>query len=363
MTRNLRFAALLLLAGVFAAAPAVQGARPGKKKAQTVRLMDYNIADGMWYDQYNRYDRFVAWVRTQDPDVFAICEGATHWNEHKKTVSKEQMPRYLPDSLHLLAERWGHPYTAIGPYQDNYPVAFTSKYPIEVVQRIGEGLSHGALHVKINGVNYVVLHLWPQRYSMGDKTRKDNGGEAFRVEEMRRILDATILNPKFAGEKHWLMMGDFNSHSPLDKPFHGTRNYDVHDLVRSAYSHDIVGDWFSGEFVPSTTGGKARIDFIYCTDGIWDGVKRVETVHDAFTDKASDHRPIVVYPGRCYGRDIFIYLFQTATETEPTNQTTLRYEHSFDFLDRTCRIRRRPGLRLAVLQPDEARGRGYGAHA
>ena len=118
MTRNLRFAALLLLAGVFAAAPAVQGARPGKKKAQTVRLMDYNIADGMWYDQYNRYDRFVAWVRTQDPDVFAICEGATHWNEHKKTVSKEQMPRYLPDSLHLLAERWGHPYTAIGPYQD-----------------------------------------------------------------------------------------------------------------------------------------------------------------------------------------------------------------------------------------------------
>lgn len=50
MTRNLRFAALLLLAGVFAAAPAVQGARPGKKKAQTVRLMDYNIADGMWYD-------------------------------------------------------------------------------------------------------------------------------------------------------------------------------------------------------------------------------------------------------------------------------------------------------------------------
>ena len=72
MTRNLRFAALLLLAGVFEAAPAVQGARPGKKKAQTVRLMDYNIADGMWYDQYNRYDRFVAWVRTQDPDVFAI---------------------------------------------------------------------------------------------------------------------------------------------------------------------------------------------------------------------------------------------------------------------------------------------------
>lgn len=291
---KLKFAALLLLAGIFATAPAAEARRPAKKKVQTVRLMDYNIADGMWYDQYNNYDRFAKWVRMQDPDVFAICEGATHWNEQKKTVSKEQMPRYLPDSLHLLAERWGHSYTVVGPYQDNYPVAFTSKYPIEVVQRIGEGLSHGALHVKINGINYVVLHLWPQRYSMGDKTRKDNGGEAFRVEEMRRILDATIRNPKFAGEKHWMMMGDFNSHSPLDKPFHGERNYDVHNLVRMAYPHDIVGDYFSGEFVPSTTGGKARIDFIYCTDEIWEGVKHVETVHDTFTDKASDHRPVVV---------------------------------------------------------------------
>ena len=290
----MKMTVLMVLAGFLAVPTVVQGRRPAKKEQRTIRLIDYNIADGMWYDQYNRYDRFVEWVREQDPDILAICEGATHWNEHKKTVSKEQMPRYLPDSLHLLARRWGHPYTVVGPYQDNYPVAFTSKYPIELVQRIGEGLSHGALHVRINGINYVVLHLWPQRYSMRDKSRSDNGGEAFRVEEMERILDATIRNPEFAGEKHWMMMGDFNSHSPLDQPYHGTRNYDVHNLVREAYPHDIVGDLHRGRFVPSTVGGKARIDFIYCTDEIYDGVRHAESPRDGFTVEASDHLPVIV---------------------------------------------------------------------
>ena len=50
-----------------------------------------------------------------------------------------------PDSLSALAARWGHKYAVVGPYQDNYPVAVTSRFPIKVVQRIGDGLSHGAI--------------------------------------------------------------------------------------------------------------------------------------------------------------------------------------------------------------------------
>lgn len=294
MTPVLKIAAWLLLGGLFAGHLPASGNPPRKKADRLIKLIDYNIADGMWYDQYNNYDRFVAWVREQDPDIFAICEGATHWNRQRKTVSREQMPRYLPDSLHLLALRWGHPYTVVGPYQDNYPVAITSKYPIELIQRIGDGMSHGALHVRINGINYVILHLWPQRYSMEDKSRSGNGGDAFRVREMERILAATIRNPRFADQKHWVMMGDFNAHSPLDKPYHGTRNYAVHELVRSAYPHDIIGDIHRGRFVPSTAGGKARIDFIYCTDAIYKGVKKAASPRDPFTSKASDHLPVIV---------------------------------------------------------------------
>ena len=98
-----------------------------------IKLIDYNIADGMWYDQFNHYDRFVSWVKGQDPDILAICEGATHWDKDRDETPKT-CPRYLPDSLSVLAARWGHPYVGIGPYQDNYPVAFTSKFPIEVIE-------------------------------------------------------------------------------------------------------------------------------------------------------------------------------------------------------------------------------------
>lgn len=259
-----------------------------------IRLIDYNILNGMWYDQYNGYDRFVSWVRSKDPDVLTLCESATHWDKDKVDRTPEEMPRFLPDSLGVLAARWGHRYYAVGPYQDNYPVSVTSKYPVEVIQRIGDGLSHGAMHVRIRGVNYVVLHLWPQKYSMGDTTRKDNKGDEFRVHEIRTILDSTICNPRFKDEKYWIMTGDFNSHSPLDEEYYGTsRNYDVHKMIREYYGHDVIGDIYK-TFVPSMNNGKSRIDYIYCTPGIFENVKGAETVTDDFTEAASDHLPLLV---------------------------------------------------------------------
>ena len=34
-----------------------------KTKPATIRFMDFNIADGMWWDQFNNYDRFVQWMQ------------------------------------------------------------------------------------------------------------------------------------------------------------------------------------------------------------------------------------------------------------------------------------------------------------
>ena len=141
MKYTIKLAISVVFAAVLVSAHDAYAVRPGKNKIRTVRLIDYNIADGMWYDQYDNYDRFVEWVKGRNPDILTICEGATHWDAQKKEVSKEQAPRYLPDSLSALAARWGHKYAAVGPYQDNYPVAVTSRYPIKVVQRIGDGLS------------------------------------------------------------------------------------------------------------------------------------------------------------------------------------------------------------------------------
>ena len=70
--------------------------------------MEFNIADGMWWDQFNNYDRFVQWMQAQKIDMFAICEAATHWDENKKNVPKNDEVRYLPGRLGELAARWGH---------------------------------------------------------------------------------------------------------------------------------------------------------------------------------------------------------------------------------------------------------------
>lgn len=71
------------------------------------RLLQYNIADGMWYDQFNDCDRFVQWIQLQRPDIAAFCEAATHWDAEKRKLQRGDSSRYLPDNLFRLASRWG----------------------------------------------------------------------------------------------------------------------------------------------------------------------------------------------------------------------------------------------------------------
>ena len=294
------FCSLLLLCLV---QPLCAKAPKDKTKPATIRFMDFNIADGMWWDQFNNYDRFVQWMQAQKIDIFAVCEAATHWDKKKKNVPKNDDARYLPGKWGELAARWGHSYTALGAYQDNYPVAVTSRYPIELVQRIGgKNISHGAIHVKILGVNYVVLHLWPQAWHKDDKTRtKGSGGDRYRLEEIQYIMNQTILNPKYASEKHWVMTGDFNSRSPKDNDFYAeihrkkprTFNNDVHNAVLEVYPHDAIFDKNPSEF-QSSTRGKARIDYIYCTKKLYSAIKKAYTIRDDFVRTSSDHCPLVM---------------------------------------------------------------------
>ena len=42
-----------------------------------VSLLYWNIQNGMWDGQGDNYDRFVAWVKAQDPDICVWCEAAS----------------------------------------------------------------------------------------------------------------------------------------------------------------------------------------------------------------------------------------------------------------------------------------------
>ena len=118
------------------------------KFVNNFKLLSWNIQDGMWCDQFDNYANFVAYINEINPDIFCIQEAATHWDIDGKSLSHYSRTLPYPDQKDVeakwenpsgwvaLAERWGHKYVVMGPYLDNYPVVITSKYPIELVQRL-----------------------------------------------------------------------------------------------------------------------------------------------------------------------------------------------------------------------------------
>ena len=256
-------------------------------EVDTLRLISYNILEGMKLDQTTGKTELAAWVRSMNPDILALQEAN----------------KFTQESLERLAASYDHPYVVTNIKKgDNYPVALTSKYPVEVIAKITEGVSHGAIHVRIRGVNIVVLHLWP--HATGSNGYAD--GNSYRMAEITAFLDGTLK--AYPGEVRWLMMGDFNSVSPLDAddlPGGVGLNYDVHTKVLGSGYHDLMRS-YRGYFIPSCptaafAGGNAtRIDFIYGSSAMLSDMTCVETVRDDFTDTRSDHYPLMT-EFRVYG--------------------------------------------------------------
>lgn len=247
---------------------------PAGVTADTLRLLSYNILEGMKNDKANNFDNFVAWVQDVDPDVFAIQE-TNNFNQA---------------SLEALAARYGHNY-ALYNAKGGYPVSITSKHPIEVVsQMVGSDVYHGGLHVRIKGVNFVVFHLYP--FTVGEINGFPNG-DAYRVSEVNVYMSNTI--GKYPTDLNWFMMGDFNSFSPLDKNDYDNGvvlNYDVHTAVLNSGYQDVIRFRYN-YFVASTTNGN-RIDYIYASESMIRNVVNAKTILDDFTKVKSDHYPLVV---------------------------------------------------------------------
>ena len=237
------------------------------------KLLSWNIQDGMWCDQFDNYVNFVAYINEINPDIFCIQEAASHWDIDGKNLS--HYSRYLPypdqkeDKVGVkeptgwfeLAERWGHKYVVMGPYKDNYPVVITSKYPIEVIERLrgdeNTRVSHGAIHVKVHftdeiSVNLVNLHLQPSNI--------DNAS-AFRMNEINFYLSKTINSKEHYRDEHWLMMGDFNSN----------RGANVDLEVRKNSYYDLWAEM--------NNYSKSYIDFIYGTESMRKSLKSIDFLY------------------------------------------------------------------------------------
>ena len=141
-------------------------------EAKTLKVLYWNIQNGMWCGQYDNYDSFVGWVSAQEPDICIWCEGQTiYYTGTYDAMKKDE--RYLVGNWDELASRYGHKYIYVGGHRDNYPQVITSRYPITNVERItgdeSQTVSHGAgwatIEVDGNVINIVTVHTWPQKYS------------------------------------------------------------------------------------------------------------------------------------------------------------------------------------------------------
>lgn len=288
-----------------------------------LKILYWNIQNGMWDGQNDNYARFVDFVRSQDPDICVWCEARTNY---QRDTAKAMEPEgvYLPDNWGYLASRYGHKYWYMGAYRDRFPQVVTSRYPIENVQRItGEApdsiVAHGCGWCRINYegnvLNIVTVHTWPQKYGfeVPENARKASAarseGDMCRRREIEYICRHTILSSENAGKENWLMMGDFNAVSRVDAAAYDfaadSPAYLVHDYIAEKTPYvDLVSAMHKGEFCPSTLSGR-RIDFMYCTAPLAKRAVCAYIHRDAYTEpvrdvkaghnfcRPSDHLPIV----------------------------------------------------------------------
>lgn len=151
-----------------------------------MRIISYNVFNGFnWKKDKDRQERFVEWIREQDPEILAL----------------QELCGFTQQSLQELAKYWGHPY-AIILKEDGYPVGITSKKPINLKAKHLENFGHGLLHVEVYGYDLLITHLNPEDTN---KRRKE-------VESIAQYIKDNSLDK-------CLLMGDLNAHSPFDADY------------------------------------------------------------------------------------------------------------------------------------------------
>ena len=291
-----------------------------------IRILYWNIQNGMWADQENHYDNFVRYVTQTAPDICIWCEAKTHYRTGEARAFPDVRDSlYLPAHWEELAARYGHRYVFVGGERDFFPQVITSRFPLEGVLRMtGDSsvtVSHGAGWARVfigkDTLNLVTVHTWPQKYGLDipknpPALRKESAsrheGDSARFREMRWVVEHTVgTDPRAAGH-WWLLAGDMNSVSradnnvyglPEDSPEFLTQDY----MAGLPYLTDIQREQLD-TFAFTGAGNRRRIDYLYATPPVVSRIKSFRVVRDGYpaNRKAgvgkfwtpSDHSPLVL---------------------------------------------------------------------
>lgn len=285
---------------------------------KTLRVMFWNIQYGMWADQKNNYDNFVACVTKYKPDVCVWCEAESYYdNEGNTKYNGERGPNTGVGSLKgygnltgwkWLAGRYGHENVSGSDNTNtNFPQIITSKYPITRVAGLSASQTggHPAGLYKINcgeDVYILSMHLTPGLTDAANDTK--------RLNEIQKLCQ--YITPYQDG--NFLMMGDFNTVSPYDKWYydgHKYPNMTTNPYQALEYLHnntklkDIIHESYPDSFLSSVREETQRIDYMYASPKMIEKMKTADIIIDEWVKLEigpiismylcvpSDHRPII----------------------------------------------------------------------
>lgn len=152
-----------------------------------LKILSYNVMDGMQDGNVpegnrgeDRLGAIAVWLDAQAPDV----------------VQLDELCNFDEAKLRAFAGRYGHPYVALGPEADGYPVGLTSRHPIEIRFRSRD---MRLLVARTCGIDFVSTHLHPFDW----KTRRA------QAEKIVALIAALSLDS-------CVVLGDLNACSPAD---------------------------------------------------------------------------------------------------------------------------------------------------
>ncbi len=255
------------------------------RRPETLRVVTYNVlvAFGNYKvgDPYHpgseRKQRIATWLASQEPDVVAL----------------QEMNGYTAEQLAEEATAWGHTH-ALMLKESGYPTALTSRWPIEVLDRVLDGMHHGVMRCRTGGVDYIVVHLWP--YKEEDR-RMHEVGEALRLAEQSHAAGRPVV-----------ILGDFNALSPQDLPMLSATGeqelarwrWDLEDPEVSytdmfqAVADAGYRDANAGHWPDEMQMHEPRVDFVFLSPELADAVTDARWVYSPEMIRRSDHLPIVV---------------------------------------------------------------------
>lgn len=255
-------------------------------REQQVRIVSWNVLVGFqdhgvgdpWLAGEDRRAQAYAWLAQVKPDIVA-------WQE---------LNGYTPEKLRQETRALEH-CDAVLLKERGYDLGLSSRWPIEVVERHLDGMHHGLLHARTNGIDLFVVHLCPHEQDV-------------RLREMKHI--APRVHSAIEDGRQVVVLGDFNACTTLDNELFGDVarrwytgwKYPYTDdgfpdgrVLDAAYDAGLVDSW-SRRRDPDTPAfrGRPRIDFILlspsldaqCTDAAW--------IDDPSLDLVTDHPPVLV---------------------------------------------------------------------